>query len=78
MPNQPASGKKLFGWSAPQEIRDAIDNYARQNKMANRTEAMNSLILEALTARGFNIEKPKESFPEYLPDRLKKRKTAKD
>tara|TARA_R100000458_G_C8176765_1_gene175250 strand:- start:337 stop:573 length:237 start_codon:yes stop_codon:yes gene_type:complete len=78
MPNQPASGKKLIGWSAPQEIRDAIDNYARQNKMANRTEAMNSLISEALAARGFDIEKPKESFPEYLPDRLKKRKTAKD
>tara|TARA_R100000655_G_C2989044_1_gene192808 strand:+ start:651 stop:887 length:237 start_codon:yes stop_codon:yes gene_type:complete len=78
MPNQPASGKKLIGWSAPQEIRDAIDNYARQNKMANRTEAINALIGEALEARGCKIEKPKESFPEYLPDRLKKRKSEQD
>ncbi len=66
MPNQPQKGKKLIGYMARKEVRDALDDYCRKNKIRHRSEAIESLLVQALKDRGVAIEE--ENF-EFLPDR---------
>ena len=69
MPNQRDPEKRLIGYQARKEVRDAIDQYARDNGLATRAEALEHLLVEALAARGVKI-------PDrvYLPDARAKKK----
>tara|TARA_R100000479_G_C6266022_1_gene157734 strand:+ start:426 stop:587 length:162 start_codon:yes stop_codon:yes gene_type:complete len=51
---------------ARKEVRDALDDYCRKNKIRHRSEAIESLLVQALKDRGVAIEE--ENF-EFLPDR---------
>lgn len=64
MPNQRDPDKKLIGYQARKVVRDAVDDCAREAGWPDRATALENLLIEALTARGYDVS------PEYRPDRV--------
>lgn len=63
--------KRLIGYNARAEVRDAVDQFARKEGLPDRAAALELLLIEALRMRGIDVNE-KESG--YLPDQLRSKR----